>query len=321
MKRFFTIFSLSAFVFLICGAPTITFQALTPAILDVPKHINSIAIIDRSTLKDTKRNILEGGLTGEMPGGDKIAAEFAQNGLIDFLNDSRRFTAVRTAKTYIKNSAAESFPDPMVWNEIEKLCNEFKVDAIIALEAFDSDFIIPTNMFKVHVGFRLYDPKEKVIFDQNHFIHESVWEGRPHSVLGAINMMTDKERAIKDISYEAGLMYGERIAPSWYTVRREYYRKPKRDRNLREGSRMMEVNNWDAAIESLGKATDSNKRKTRGRAAHNLAVVYEILGDYEQAQKWAQDAWGRYENKDSKNYSYILGQRMKEMQILKEQQK
>ena len=321
MKRFFTIFSLSAFVFLICGAPTITFNVQRPAYLDVPKHINSIGLIDRSALKDTRQNIIEGGITGEMPGGDKITAQFAHDGLIDFLNDSRRFTAVRTAKKYIKNSAAESFPDPMAWNEIDKLCKEFKVDAIIALEVFDSDFIIPTNMFKVQVGFRLYDPKDRVIFDQNNFTHESVWQGRPNTVLGAINMMTDKERAIKDISYEAGVIYGERIAPSWSVVRREYYRKPKRDRNLREGSRMMEVNNWDAAIESLGKATESNKRKTRGRAAHNLAVVYEILGDYEQAQKWAQDAWGRYENKDSKNYSYILSQRMKEKQILDQQQK
>ncbi len=319
MKRFITILSLSVILFCICGAPTISFQILRPAIITIPEYINSVGLIDRTLLMDKTKNILEGGLTGELPGGDKIASQFALEGLMNVMQNSGRYKVLRTAKNYVKNSIPENFPEPLEWIEIEKLCSNFKVNAIIALEVFDSDYIITNNMIRVTVGFRLYDPKERIVFDQNFFTHEMVWGGQVNSVAGAVNKLLEKDRAIKDASYEAGMIYGERISPSWYTVRREYYRKPKSDQNLCEGARMMEVNNWDAAKDALLKAMNSKKRKTKGRAAHNMAVVYEILGDYQEAQSWAQDAWGKYENKGSKNYSYILGQRIRENQILNEQ--
>jgi len=240
---------------------------------------------------------------------------------METLSGSGRFKVVRTNITLVKNSAVEMFPEPMAWNEIDKLCREHNVNALLSLEVYDSDLIIPTKNVRITVGFRLYDPSGRAVFDQNQFTHEVILEGGTTNVISTVNLLADKGRAVRDVSYEAGVIYAERIVPSWYSISREYYRNPKKDNNLREGSRMMEVNDWDAAIESLTKAVESNKRKVRGRAAHNLAVVYEILGDFEKAQKWAKDAWGRYENKDSKNYSYILSNRIREQQILNEQQK
>jgi len=90
--------------------------------------------------------------------------------------------------------------------------------------------------------------------------------------------------------------------------------------NIKIGARMMEVNNWDEAIVYLSEAVNTGKRKTKGRAAHNLAVVYEILGDLETAKLWAQDAWAKYRNKGSKNYSFILGNRIKEQRVLEYQE-
>jgi hypothetical protein len=321
MKRTFLIFSISIILFLICGAPSISFRVVRPAILDVPDYITSLCIINRSVQTDNSKGKIEGGLTAEIPGGDKIASQYALEGLITAIQNSGRYSAIRNTKTYTKNSLPESFPEVLTWTEIENLCAEFKVSGIIALEVFDSDYIIPTSMTRVTVGFRFYDPKERIIIDQNIFTHEMVWNNKVNSIAGAINRFVEKERAVKDVSYEAGMIYGEKISPSWVTIQREYYRKGKRNQDLKVGARMMEVNDWDAAKESLQKAMESKKRKTRGRAAHNMAVVYEILGDYEQAKKWAQDAWGKYQNKGSKNYSYILSERIRENQILREQGK
>ena len=321
MKRTFIIALSSALFFLICGAPTISFKVLRPAYVNVPKHINVIGLIDRSEQSDKSNNIIEGSLTGEFPGGDKISSQFSLEGLATIMQNSGRFNVSRISKKFTKDAPPESFPQPLSWTEIETLCYEHKVDGIIALEVYDSDYIIISNTVRVTVGFRFYDPKEKIILDQNIFTHEMVWQNQINSITAAINRIVEKERAVKDVSYDAGLIYGERITPSWTTIYREYYRKSKGDQNLREGARMMEVNNWDAANEALLKAVYSKKRKTRGRAAHNIAVVYEILGDYDIAKKWAQDAWGKYENKDSKNYSYLLGERIRENNILQEQAK
>ncbi len=134
-------------------ASDIRFQARRPSLVDVPAHIKTIAIIDRSVLPKTSRNIIEEGLTGELFGEDKIASQYALDGLIELLQNSGRFTVVRTGKTIQKEGGVNDFPVPMSWGEIEKICTEYKTDAVISLELFDSDYIIPTSVAFVSIGF------------------------------------------------------------------------------------------------------------------------------------------------------------------------
>lgn len=319
MKKLSIIFILLFSVILGLSASDIRFNARRPALINVPDYIKSVAIIDHSTLAKTNRNKLEAGLTGELPGEDKLASKYVIDGLIDMLNSSGRYEVIRTDVVMQKESNPEEFPQALDWMEIDKLCNKYQVDAIISLELFDSDYIIPTSMIIVKAGFRLYDPKARLIFDQNQVRQDMAWGGQVNTVAGAINRMVEKTKAIQDASYNAGYIYGKRIAPSWFQVVRQYYRKSKHDQNLKTGARMMEVNDWESAIEYLNAAVDNGKRKTKGRAAHNLAVVYEIKGDLPEAKKWAQAAWGKYGNRDSQNYAFLLGERIKEQNILEYQ--
>jgi len=48
-------------------------------------------------------------------------------------------------------------------------------------------------------------------------------------------------------------------------------------------------------------------------------VVYEILGDLDQAKEWATTAWGVYKNKKSRDYGYILTLRIQERERLRQQ--
>jgi hypothetical protein len=82
---------------------------------------------------------------------------------------------------------------------------------------------------------------------------------------------------------------------------------------------MMEVNDWDRAIDALLTAVETGHFKTKGRAAHNLAVVYEILGDLDEAKRWASDAWGRYGIRKSRDYGYLLTRRINEQRLLDSQ--
>ena len=88
---------------------------------------------------------------------------------------------------------------------------------------------------------------------------------------------------------------------------------------MAEGARMMEVNDWDRAIDALLKAVETGHFKTKGRAAHNLAVVYEILGDLDEAKRWASDAWGRFGIRKSRDYGYLLTRRINEQRLLDSQ--
>jgi hypothetical protein len=310
----------SGILFMIIAAPTIRFNSMNPAPVDVPQSIQSIALVDASITDNKLINVIERGLSLELPGQDKAASQFALEGLFGFLNNNYRFKVIKTPKAYLNTTMKAVFPEPMAWGEIESLCETYNVDAIVVLEFLDSDYNLINHVATVQMGFRLYDPSTQSIIDQFRFTHQMAFPPPSKTVVGVINRALEKNRAVQEVCIQMGDMYGARLAPTWVRIVRDYYKKPRRNQDLAIGARMMEANDWPSAISYLEKAVNIGNRKSRGRAAHNLAVVHEILGDYDTAKYWAQQAWGVYRNKGSKNYAYILSQRKQDIERLRHQQ-
>jgi len=316
------------------GTRHIHFNAQVPALYSIPHHIKSLAIIDRSLPEDEDLNLLEGILTGEGVRQDKLATQIVIDGLNHSLQNSSRYQVVRTTEKMKGSGAGGTFPEPLDWERVTELCEEYEADALVSLETFDSDFIVThgtktggeggirisaRGVATVDCGFRLYDYRNRDITDQYHFSHKELWESGGNAITAAVTTLINKNEAIKQASFQAGIVYGERITPSWIRIHREYFKKSKRNPYLAEGARMMEVNDWDRAIEALLTAVETGRFKTKGRACHNLAVVYEILGDLEEAKRWASDAWGRYGIRKSRDYGYLLTRRINEQRRLESQ--
>jgi hypothetical protein len=313
-----------ALLFVFIAAPDMNFNVMVPAAVSFPDHIRSVAMVDRTLPEDEAKSFIEGTLTGELAGEDKLSTQILMDGIHSIMSNSATLDFVRTPEVLSGSSAvSESFPEALDWETVSRLCEKYQVSAILAIEIFDSDFIfVPgvSQMANVKAGIRMYDPVGKSILDQYIFNHQIALGGDVRTVEGALGSIINKTEAIREVSYDAGVIYGQRISPSWYRVSRKYYRKSKRDPDLAEGARMMEVNDWDAAREALMTAVENGrKRKIRGRAAHNLAMVHEIEGNLEEAKSWAQTAWGKYKNKDSRDYLYDLNRRINESRILDEQ--
>jgi len=118
--------------------------------------------------------------------------------------------------------------------------------------------------------------------------------------------------------YCAGRTYGERITPSYYSVVREFYNKPRKNIDLRMGVRRSEVADWSGAIEAWTRALNA-KRKIAGRAAYNIAVGWEVLGDIEKAKEWASRSYTDYNEKMAKYYYDQLVYRQREEAIIRRQ--
>lgn len=312
-----------AIAFLILAAPTMNFNVIIPALIDVPDHIKVAAMIDRTLVDDDASNVIEGVITGELIGEDKLATQILMDGVHAMLQNAATVSIKRTNEVYSGGSPfSAAFPEPLSWEEIEALCDKYQADAIVAIEKFDSDFIIipgASQVATVKAGIRMYDPALKSIIDQYQYSHKENFGTGELSIEAAINGLISKNAAVKEASYEAGIAYGRRLSPSWYRISRKYYRKSKGDDVFAEGARMMEINDWYAAKEALLLAMDTGHRKTKGRAAHNLAVVYEIEGNLEEAKVWVQAAWGKYKNKKSKDYLYDLNRRINEVARVNQQ--
>jgi hypothetical protein len=313
------------------GTRNIYFNVQEPARVSVPPGVKSIALIDRTIAEDRERNLLEGIVTGEGTKQDKLATQIVIDGLNNRLID--RFDVKRTGEKLKGSGSGVAFPAQLSWEKIEELCNIHQSDAIISLETYDSDFIVTRGSIgekgleisaggvaKIDCGFRFYYPGARIIIDEFKFTHQENWSTGGNTIEAAIGTVINKNAAIQEASYKAGLVYADRVIPSWYRVHREYFKKSKGNFDLEQGARMMESNDWDRAIEALERAVNTGHPKTKGRAAHNLAIVHEILGELETAKKWASDAWGLYGNKRSRDYGYILTRRINEQKRLEKQQ-
>lgn len=332
MKNLYKLFFLAAIILNSCAASRISFDVLAPAPLYIPNSLQSIAIVDRSLPENSELNKLEGILTGEGKEQDRLATQFVIDGLNRSLSTAERYNVLRTDELLVGSGSGFLFPDPMTWDQINELCEKHNVDAIVSLETYDSDFVVTSGtktgksilefntqgIVTVKCGFRMYYPLESLVVDEFHFSHKVNWDGG-RTLIGAAGALLNKKKVIADAGFEAGTVYGRRITPSWYLASRDYFKKSKSNPDLDEGARMMQLNDWDKAIAALERTLDNGGRKDQGRAAHNLAVVYEILSDLDLAKEYTSLAWGKYKEKKSRDYGYILTRRINDRRTLDNQ--
>lgn len=321
MKRFYF---LSALVILFsgCGTSNIYFDIPAAPIKSIHPGINSILLVDRTADTNRSGSLIEGILTGEGFDQDQKNKQNALLGTEEQLRNSGRFNVIRATEILKGSKNGEVMSPPLNFEEVQALCAKYKVDAVLAMELYDSDFIITHGMktagglsfyaegvSKIDIGFRMYDGLENNLLDEYSFTHSMKWNTGGNSIQDAVGALLSKNEATKRISYDAGVLYAKRLTPTFIRIQREYYNKGAKD--LEYGARMMEANNWEKAKEILIEVEkNSPKWKDKGKAAHNMAVINEILGNLEKAKEWASLAWGKYEAKASEDYGYQLTRRI-----------
>jgi tetratricopeptide (TPR) repeat protein len=283
---------------------------------------------------------LEEVLTGEIMRQDEQAIQHTMDGLVSTIKNAPRFNIKYANEKYIGEASGTIFPDPLKWEVINTLCTRYEADAVVAIETFDSDYVITNGkrnaerkdengnvvsyveffiegVGSVNIGFRLYDPELISIADQYQFSENMRWDAHADSPTDAALTLLDKVEAINQVSYAAGRSYAMRISPTYYKVKRYFYNKPKKNKFLVEGVRKSEVADWEGAIESWNMAIKKGKKnKDKGRSAYNIAVAYEVLGDLDKALEWAAKSYTEYEEKDANDYYRKIKARINEERIV-----
>jgi hypothetical protein len=335
---------LGIFLFLLIGCSTkqVSISAWQPATVTVPPHIQHVLLVNRTAPESKLGNVLEGVLTGEMPYQDKQAVEASMGSLLGSLAESPRFRVSQYGQVLKGSGAGGIFPTPLDWATLGQLAQAHGADAILAMETFDSDFIV-TNAEKledrrekdgtvtkikvftargvatIKCGLRLYDVKEKRLLDQHQYQHANTWNAQGSTVAEAALALVAKNQAILHVSRQSGYQYGKRIVPSQIWLSRPLYAKKKGNRALESGTRKGLSGNWSGAIEDWQRAAQSGDEKIAGRAAYNMAVAFEVSGDFDNALRWAQKSYGDFGLKKALPYAQILQQRIVDNVRLKEQ--
>ncbi len=312
---------------------------MQPAHINVPARIKTLVVVNHTIPINKWWNILEGVLTGEMIEQDKRGKNEAVKGLVSRMTESTRYKIINSSETFEGKGSISglTFPDALEWRTVENLCKKYKADAVLSLEYFDSDFIV-TNVQKmedkdgkqvpeyhaqgvanISLGFRIYDPKDKNIFDEQSFTYRRVWNAVGSTATAAALLLIDRVEGVAAAGYDAGMSYAERITPHYVWVDRMYYKKGKKTEDIKAGARQAEVDQWEEAIKTWTNALNSPHKKDPGRAAYNIALAYEMQGDLKKALEWAQKSYSKYGNNQGREYASILQRRIEDQKRLDEQ--
>lgn len=299
---------------------------LRPAVF-LPDHVNTIAIVNRSlTKKENKQaKVIEAIATAEIAGSDRIASDECLKGVFDRMNGRRGVNIVIPQRTRLYGTGTRETPELLDWKIVKNICDSSNADALLVLETFDSntDLVAATLVNQVTTVinggtpkaelphqirmnvlcfWRLYDPSSKTIIDQFQSTSNLTFNG-----LGA-NYAIAPPEALPNTAYAAGQQYIERFLPSYYTVRRDMYKRGKGSTKdeFKAAFRRAEVANWEGAIEKWKEVLNHANRKSAGRACLDIAVSHEVLGNTEEALKWVKKSYEDYNDKLGRTYAKIL---------------
>ncbi|MEO6962541.1 MAG: DUF6340 family protein [Puia sp.] len=315
-----------------------------PAPVTIPSNIKNIGVINR-TMPSSKSNkvidAVDKALSLEGKNLDKDGAQASIEGLTTELQKNGNFNEVKPLNPAgLKTVGLDVFPAPLSWDEVEKICQENKMDALFALEVFDTDSKLsysanPVNiqvpvvgnvpgiehranmLTIVKTGWRIYDPSSKTILDEYAMSRQLSFSGSGVNPVAAASAVMNRNEAVKEVGGQAGQAYAQRIIPFWIRVNRDYYVRG--TDNLVIAKRKAQTGNWDDAAKLWQSETSSGNKKIAGRACYNMAIINEINGDLDTAIKWAQRSYENYNNPLALHYVNILKNRQVKDEIVQNQ--
>jgi hypothetical protein len=324
-----------------CTSST-SLQVLKPAEITLDDNIITVGVINRTypTKQSQAWNIVEGILTGEGIGTDRRGSDATVDGMIDVMSRSPRFKLIRLDIDNLKGSGTGQFPEPLSRAKINEVCQRNNLDALIALEAFDSDsrvnftpITIRTRVSKdvfkdlpgiradsrmnITVGWRVYNNKSETIEDEFRYTDFLAFTGQGLTQNEALANLPSKYDALFRTGFHTGQRYGRRITPLWVNETRQYYNKGNDE--LKKAARRARSGNWESAAEIWKKEALNKDKKVAGRACYNMAVFCETRGNFDIALEWSQKAYNEFNNKKARSYTALIKRRMRDRQVLKQQ--
>lgn len=338
-RLFFLLLSIS--ILSACTSST-SLQVLKPAEITIEDNIINVGVVNRTypTKQNQAWNIIEGVLTGEGIGTDRRGSEATVDGMIDIMSQSPRFKLMRLDIDMLKGSGTGQFPEPLSRAKINEVCQRNNLDALIALEAFDSDsrvnftpITIRTRVAKdvykdlpgfraesrmnITVGWRIYNNRSETISDEFRYTDFLAFSGQGLTQNEAIAGLPSKFDALTRTGFHTGQRYGRRITPLWVTESRPYYNKGNDE--LKKAARKVRVGNWEEAAEIWKKEALNKEKKIAGRACYNMAVFSETRGNFDIALEWSKKAYSEFGNKKARSYTALIKRRMRDRQVLQQQ--
>ena len=204
----------------------------------------------------------------------------------------------------------------------EQLCSDYQADALLILNQlvlYDVVESFPTEEGSYFAYLQAYAQSHWTIHYAGQTRERSftqadtlLWESDTYYTRAqTLTQLPDRQEALLYLAQELGNRVGRSFAPSWQTTRRYIYELDE----LQSGLDSFRYQHWNEAISLWLPCVGGNNKKAAACAAANIAIAYEMLGDYASACDYAQRAirffgvWKTaYGRQQQANIRYYLAQ-------------
>ncbi len=128
------------------------------------------------------------------------------------------------------------------------------------------------------------------------------WDGESKSRQKALSQLPDRAAALFDAAVYVGNNTVKRIIPQWEKTDRYFFSSS--NKSMKQGYDSLVYKNWKSAISIWEEALPQSKISTKALLSHNIAVVYEILGDIDNSISYAQKSMEYFEQSQIINFKY-----------------
>ena len=327
----------------------IDIQLLYPSQIEIPNHIQSFTIMNRSlTPEFSNKNpdslqveFYKLGFEVDTVLLDSTASDLSIRSLSDLLFDSERFDIVVPMDRNISRALRyDRVPGPLNWDYVNSICNKYNTDGLVVLENFSIHLVTDFkrtfeydqagNRYSTYYAsedvsyqtyWRIYDPSNKtILFDK--FLSDTIyWDSYDYTQKSLFGELPMVKQAIINTGYVAAEDFSKMIAPVWKEAERVLYTLSpifSKGAALEEGVNYAINGDWKKAEESWLKYVTTSNKMLRSKLELNIALAREMQGDIDGAIEWGVKSYYTYFRTQTEDYLRILDERKKWLKSLEE---
>lgn len=288
------------------GIKYLTVETREPAQVTLPSNVLTVVIANNVVQQpdDVGHDLIPLGskqVERVEASSDSIAI-FYTEALAQFLNEEDYFREVLYYNIPLRDDDHFFQEQPLLPETMNKIREEAGSDAIISLDKLlietdkeehfrQQGYTYSRLTGKIHSVLRVYMPTMDGKIPTVQYSDSLVWEGFDIQDTRAYAdaMIPSREEAMKILAVNAAEKMTNVFAPHWEMQDRWYYTSS--SSLMREGQVLAQKAQWAEAIKKWEAyySARSNKRN-KAKAAHNIALAYEMIGNMDDAYKWAETA-------------------------------
>ena len=166
--------------------------------------------------------------------------------------------------------------------------------------------------------FRIYNIATGEMLDNKVIMDTLIYETTilpSETANSALRRMPDPVDAVPAACERVAGQYADRITPRWQEEVRFYY-SVNNNTDMSAAARSVRRGQWSDAIKIWSKYVDNSDTNLAAVACFNMAVGCEMMGEYELAIDWLQNAMRKNHRYYSFTYEKILQQRIEEKSVI-----